>query len=233
MWIKEIDISEIRKDGRWKVELFTDILEKKSSVYTMIKVGDLVRERKENIKPFLSPSQEFNYIGLENIMPITGELISFNTKKGEEIKSVSKIFSFNDILYGRLRPNLNKAYLADNNSVLSKGICSGEFHVLIPDTFKILPNYLRTILSSKYIQSYVKFMQTGSALPRLSLKDLYQIEIPVPPMSIQQELENKLIIQSNKIKKLRAELASLPIEMIDEIEKITEKGFDHNILYKE
>jgi len=225
MWIKAITMSEIRQDGRWKVELFSDNQEKTSSVYEMVKIGDLVNERKGGVKPFLSPYKDFNYIGLENITPATGELLGFKPKKGEHIKSVSKTFEMNDILYGRLRPNLNKVYLADNNSGLSEGICSGEFHVLIPDTSIILPRYLRTILSSKYIQNYVKFMQTGSALPRLSLKDLYQIKIPVPPMVVQSELENMLIIKANRIRELREELTALPIEMINSLETITEQGF--------
>lgn len=224
MWIKEIEISKIRKDGRWKVELFTDILEKNSSVYNMVRIGEIVNERKENVKPSLFKNREFNYIGLENIVPMTGEITSFKPKKGEEIKSVSKIFAANDILYGKLRPNLNKVYLADKSNLLSEGICSSEFHVLIPDTKKVLPNYLRSILSSKYIQNYVYYMQTGSALPRLSLKDLYQIEIPLPPLSVQHELENKLKLQIDRIKDLREELNLLPKNMLIELEEVTEKG---------
>lgn len=224
MWIKEIEISKIRNDGRWKVELFTDILEKTTSVYNLVKIGEIVSERKENIKPSQYKDKEFNYLGLENIVPVTGEVISFKPKKGEEIKSASKIFALNDILYGKLRPNLNKVYLANETNLLSEGICSSEFHVLIPDANKVLPNYLRSILSSKYIQNYVHYMQTGSALPRLSLKDLYQIEIPLPPLSVQQELENKLKLQIERIKELRAELENSPKNMLSELEEVTEKG---------
>ncbi|MED4851777.1 restriction endonuclease subunit S [Caldifermentibacillus hisashii] len=222
MWTKTISFTELKKYGRWKVELFTTSEEKMLSAFEMVKIGLLVRERKENIKPYDFPDENFNYIGLENVTPLTGELINFNPKKGNEIKSTSRVFYKGDILYGRLRPYLNKVYLAIGE--VENGICSGEFHVLQPDFQKIMPHYLRTVLSSSYIQNYVKSMQTGSALPRLSIRDLLAIEIPVPPLEIQQEFENYIIEKTERLRELRREINALPNIMISKVVHSLETG---------
>lgn len=224
MWIKVVNSNDLKQDGRWKVELFTTTDTQVVSPYKMVKIKEIVKERKENIKPFESPDKPFKYIGLENVTPQTGELINFKPKKGNEIKSTSKVFHECDILYARLRPNLNKVYLATVEYEIEEGICSGEFHVLQPDTSKVLPNYLRTVLSSSYIQNYVKFMQTGSALPRLGIKDLLELEVPLPPLDVQSDLETFIISKINRIKTLKKEVNSLPDMMISTIENSLESG---------
>ncbi|WP_181294677.1 restriction endonuclease subunit S [Heyndrickxia sporothermodurans] len=224
MWIKVVNSKDLKQDGRWKVELFTTTDKQVESPYKMIKIKELVKERKENIKPFEFPDRPFNYIGLENVTPQTGELVNFNPKKGNEIKSTSKVFHEGDVLYARLRPYLNKVYLATANYEIEEGICSGEFHVLQPDTSKVLPNYLRTVLSSSYIQNYVKFMQTGSALPRLGIKDLMELEVPLPPLEVQSHFETFIINKIKRIATLKKELNSLPEMMISTVENSLESG---------
>lgn len=223
MWLKTITYKELKEQARWKVELFTTSEEKIYSKFEMVKLRTLLKERKENSNPFNFPNQTFNYIGLENIIPATGELLNFSPKKGSEIKSRAKVFYPGDILFGRLRPYLNKVYLAVGE--IETGICSGEFHVLVPDYAKVQPYYLRAVLSSEYIQKYVKSMQTGSALPRLGLKDLLEMEIPLPPYEVQHELEGFLFENTSRLVKLRKELNTLPEKIITNVENILKTGF--------
>lgn len=224
MWTKVINVKDLNQDGRWKVELFTTTDTQVGSSFEMIKIKELVKVRKENIKPYDFLETLFNYIGLENVTTQTGELVNFKPKKGIEVKSTSKVFYEHDILYARLRPNLNKVYLATEEYGISEGICSGEFHVLQPDVTKVLPNYLRTVLSSDYIQKYVKFMQTGSALPRLSLKDLLELEIPLPPLDIQYDLEDFIVRNIKRIRLLKKEVESLPQSMLSALEESLQSG---------
>ena len=161
MWTSKVNFSDLCAKEKWKVELFTNSKKESHSIYDMVPLKDIVQERKENFKPLSKPEESFNYIGLENIKSMTGELINFTPKLGKEIKSSTKKFYESDILYGKLRPYLNKVYLSERDAI-EAGICSSEFYVLIPDYSKVLPNYLRLILSSSYIQDYVNSMQTGS-----------------------------------------------------------------------
>ena len=150
---------------------------------------------------------------------MTGELINFTPKLGKEIKSSTKKFYESDILYGKLRPYLNKVYLSERDAI-EAGICSSEFYVLIPDYSKVLPNYLRLILSSSYIQDYVNSMQTGSTLPRININDLLNIKIPIPPINVQEDMERDIIKRKNRIKKITKELDLLPKLTISEVEKV-------------
>lgn len=222
MWTKITTIKDLEQSNRWKVELFTKSEERMLSAYDMVSIRSILTERKENIKPIDYPNEKFNYIGLENVTPLTGDLKKFVVKKGEQIKSTTRVFHKGDVLYGRLRPYLNKVYLAIGD--IEEGVCSGEFHVLKMDTTKVKPYFIRTVLSSSYVQSYVNSMQTGSALPRLGINDLLDIEIPIPPLDIQEEIEDYLIKKTKRLKHLKRELEELPNKMISEVVLSLEEG---------
>jgi type I restriction enzyme S subunit len=178
-------------------------------------LGDILQERKSSLNPRDYPDQLFNYIGLENVASLTGDLVNFAPKIGREIKSVSKLFQAGDILYGRLRPYLNKVYLAE--VPVASGVCSGEFYVMMPETSKILPRFLRTLLASEYVQQYVRNWQTGSALPRLSLDDLLEIQIPLPPLELQVKYEGFIQAAESSRRELTQRVERLPQALMDSV----------------
>ena len=97
--------------------------------YSLIELSKLANERRETIT--LSDDYgSVHYIGLENIESKTGRLVGFSIKHSNDIKSSCKLFYRGDILYGRLRPNLNKVLY---NDIFEKGECSTEIIVLTPN----------------------------------------------------------------------------------------------------
>ncbi|NAW99671.1 restriction endonuclease subunit S [Vibrio sp. V23_P3S9T160] len=153
-----------------------------NSEFNLIKLKNLVKERKLGIESKRYPSHKFNYVGLENIEPNKGCLVDFEPRLGSEIKSRSKVFRCGDVLFGRLRPNLNKVYCIDDTLV--EGVCSTEFFVLVSSD-KILPKYLEAILSSDYIKNKVVSLVSGATLPRVSINEFLDLDIPVPPLETQ------------------------------------------------
>jgi restriction endonuclease S subunit len=99
--------------------------------------------------------------------------------------------------------------VADGQEV-EKGICSGEFFVLIVDKQRIRPHVLRSILASDFVLDIVKKYQSGTALPRLHQNDFLDIPIPIPPMDIQVQIEHFLLKANEYRRRLTAELESLP-----------------------
>ena len=224
MWIGTRDFNELVELTRWKVEFFCDSAENNvSSVFPLIRIGEIVEERCETIDPQEYPEQSFNYIGLENVQTLTGDLINFEPCLGIEIRSRSKVFKSQDILYGRLRPYLNKVFLADGQGV-EIGICSGEFFVLVADKQKFRPYVLRSILASNYVLDFVKKYQSGMALPRLHKNDFFDIKIPVPPLDIQAEVEDFLIKANTRRRHLMAELEELPHSTMIKLVTTLQKG---------
>lgn len=118
-----------------------------------------------------------NYLSLAHVQSHTGELVTAN----EESAGTCFTFKRDDVLFGRLRPYLNKVHRAER-----PGCCSPEFHVLRvkPDT-ALLPEYLATILRSSLILAQTRHMMTGNTHPRLANDDVVNLIIPVPDIATQ------------------------------------------------
>jgi len=106
---------------------------------------EVVEQTNERITPSIdSPDEVVNYIGLANIQSNTGELVGFKPVQGKEILSSSPKFAKGDILFGRMRPYLNKVWIAEFD-----GICSGEALVFRPNKNKVDTQFLHTLLLSQ------------------------------------------------------------------------------------
>ena len=81
----------------------------------------------------------------------------------------------------------------------------------------ILPNYLRWILSTDYVQQLINKKQTGTALPRISNHDLLEIPIPIPDMAGQQEIEKYLEKRKSEFKDLKKEFLEHPKNTMEKI----------------
>lgn len=106
------------------------------------------------------------------------------------------LFEAGDVLFGKLRPYLAKAWVATFS-----GACTTEALVLRPNAC-VLSSYLcRVILSPDFIRE-VDTTTFGSKMPRADWADIGNIEIPVPPLAVQCEIEKKLSAQSTQIARL-------------------------------
>lgn len=224
MFTKLLPFSELTAQSRWKVEFFvSDHNAAKSTTYPLVPLKDLLEDRRESVDPQDYPTHLFNYLGLEHVQPLTGDLSDgYKPREGRAILSRCKVFRCGDILYGRLRPTLNKVFVADGTVL--EGICSGEFYVLIPNVQRILPQFARSLLASRYVQDVVKSMTSGSALPRLALEDLLEIEIPLPTIEVQKEYEELLVSQNAKRRLLMAELREGPAADLEAVVSALEEG---------
>lgn len=201
--------TELPAASRWNVSLFAaDVQTASDAVYDAVPIGELVAPRREALNPPDYPDHLFNYLGLEHVAPLTGDLVGFSPTIGSGVRSRSKVFHSGDLLYGRLRANLNKVYLAE--APVEEGICSGEFYVLIPDTALVMPRFLRCLLASDFVLAHVGRLQGGSALPRLDLDDLLRLEVPLPPREVQEEMAAFIGTQDARRRAIAHEAHHLP-----------------------
>lgn len=206
MYLSAIDHQALKLSGAWSVGVWKTGGLNQKSAFPQVKLNEIFSVRKEFIEPVEIQASNLVYLGLENIESNTGLLLRAASAGLLDIKSRSKIFRRGDILYGRLRPYLNKVYL----SSFDEGICSNEFIVLIPKEDIITKHFARWILSSKYVLDYVREMQFGSSLPRLNEKDLLELRVPLPPLQEQQAIEQMLIESDRFILKTRSILNGIP-----------------------
>src|SRR5207248_656804 len=59
--------------------------------------------------------------------------------------------------------------------------------IITPDTSKVLPEYVYTIMSSERFVTTATDNKTGVAIRRIVLRTLKTIEIPLPPLEVQKE----------------------------------------------
>jgi len=187
-----IDAEDFLASRRWNAEHFLPFEANPSAKtsYKLRKLGEVVSERREFLFPRDYPDWNLNFVGLENISQSTRRLVNFSPRMGSEIKSRSKIFRGGDVLYGRLRPSLNKCLIVGD--YFSEGICSTEIFVLISKPALIEPEYLGELLVSEQVRTRVTALVAGAALPRIQLSDFLDVEVPVPELEIQKRLVAKL-----------------------------------------
>jgi restriction endonuclease S subunit len=140
-------------------------------------------------KTVISEVTNLPYVGLENIESNTGNYIETTDKQSF---GTAVVFKGNQVLFPKLRPYLNKVYLAEFD-----GVCSTEFHVLDSKTADLTNQFLATFLRSRVVVSQTKHLMSGNTLPRLQTEDIENLLIPLPPISLQQEIASH--IQSVKV----------------------------------
>lgn len=216
-----IETEQLTTSSRWNVESF--LLAKNVSSFhcdfEVASLSKLVCERRESVNPSDSPDKEIHYIGLENISQNDGVLVGDIQKKGCEIKSRSRIFYPGDILYGKLRPDLNKCLLVDNDI---EGACSGEIIVLIPNLELINPVFLKELLLSKYVSQHIMSMTSGATLPRLNVKEFLNIRVPLPGLDIQNKMAKHMLSKRNKVMEFEREIKHLKEMLVNELHEFIE-----------
>jgi restriction endonuclease S subunit len=150
-------------------------------------LGESLEISRERIEPGKHPEAVFNYVGLENIEGHTGKLLPYHPTQGAKIKSTKNIFHRGEILFGKLRPNLNKVHLAGD-----EGICSTDIFVLRPCNEKLHPEFATNYLRSPAVLSFVSGAMSGANLPRISQETLHRIEIPLPPLTLQTQFAQRV-----------------------------------------
>jgi type I restriction enzyme S subunit len=154
---------------------------------------------RERIEPVEHSGNLFNYIGLESIEGHTGKLLTYKHALGSEIKSTKNVFHPGEILYGKLRPYLNKVHLAE-----ADGICSTDIYVLRSKQRQMHPKFAANFLRSPAVLNVASNAMAGANLPRIRLDLLLAIPIPIPPLAEQERIV-KLLDDADELRKLRAQ----------------------------
>jgi len=150
--------------------------------------GDVLTRVDSKIDPLSSPNKSHFYVGLEHIESHTGRLLQEDGEvtDGSEIQSVKTAFKAGDILYGKLRPNLNKVLAADQD-----GICSTDIWALRTSAV-LLPEFAFRYLLSPATYIRAGQLAAGANLPRLSADAFDRIPIPIPTLPEQQRIVDVL-----------------------------------------
>ncbi|MDX1350364.1 MAG: restriction endonuclease subunit S [Putridiphycobacter sp.] len=153
-----------------------------------VHLDEVLIQSKEKHKP--EKIENLFYVGLEHIEKETGNLTE-NVGE-EEIKTVKNKFISGQILYGKLRPYLNKVHLAKK-----EGVCSTDILVFTPSE-KIYGKYALLFMLSRQFVNDMSNNTNGVNLPRVSTKYVNEYKVPLPSLKEQhqivQEIESRLSV---------------------------------------
>jgi len=166
-------------------------------------LGEITEPSNEKVNP--SKIQEMPYVGLKHIAKNTGRLLDHGFSSG--VRSTKTKFYRGDLLYGKLRPYLNKVYVADFD-----GVCSTDI-LVFPKSPSISNKYLLyRFLCSDFVE-YANRNVSGVQHPRVNFKTLSRFPTPLPPLPEQhrivariEEFFTKLDAGVGALKKIKAQL---------------------------
>ena len=115
-----------------------------------------------------------------------GRLLTIKTVGERKAVGDKTIFNRGDILYSKLRPYLLKILVAPQ-----EGICTPE---IIPFTCygDICNDYIVSFLKSPYVDDYINAVTFGVKMPRVGTETIISLPIPLPPLSEQQRIVEKI-----------------------------------------
>lgn len=144
----------------------------------------------EHVKLQKDPDGSESYIGLEHLQK-GGGLLGIGA--AQELKSKKVVFQKGDLLYGKLRPYLNKHCIAEFDGVASTDI------LVYRVSEEVYAKFINNYLNMPFVIEYANSNSNGINLPRVSPGVMNELPIPLPPLHESKKIVNKIEILFAKI----------------------------------
>lgn len=220
-------IEMMKKEAEKQLLAIADILESTLSYYldeknihtgNIVKLSDICSQDKKQIYPKSEEARRLKYVGMEDIESNTGKIIVNETIGWDSISSNTFYFNQNHVLYGKLRPYLNK--VAEPNF---EGRCSTELVPILPKS-SCKREYLALLLRTPQTIHAVMKNKNGSRMPRADMNEIMKVRINLPNTNEQKKILKKMILNSTQLDELRSSIRlqlnainQLPASILNEV----------------
>ena len=141
--------------------------------WTRVRLDTLVRATRTTCRPEDLPPGAL-YVGLEHVSAEVGVHRAVAAAEAD-LRSGKYRFERGDVLFGKLRPNLRKVAVAR-----CAGVCSTDLLPLRPMD-PASAHLLAFQLRSAELAAVIGALIAGANLPRIGVRDLLALEVPLPP----------------------------------------------------
>lgn len=163
------------------------------------RLRDICDVDKQLVEPSSPLATSLPYISLEHVESDTGRILRSAPEPIEdEGKSTTYFFDERHVLYGKLRPYLNKVALPS-----FRGRCTTELVPLLPKSHTDR-SFLAWVLRRKETVDAAMSQKTGSRMPRADIDNLLSLRIALPPLSEQKRITAILKEQMAAVDRARA-----------------------------
>ena len=144
-------------------------------------LSEIVRPSRQRGLP--DEVRSMQYVGLEHVEAHTMKLVE--RACAYKARSSSMRFSRGDVLYGKMRPYLNKVWVAEFD-----GVCSAEF-LVFPKRDELSNEFLAMRLNAEDFVTFANGQVSGER-PRVDFPRLARFPIALPPAAEQERIVAKL-----------------------------------------
>lgn len=171
-------------------------------------LGDVIRRHNEIIHPGDRKDGEATFVGLEHIESNTGGRIGSIKIDLGKLTGRKPTFRRGQIVYGYLRPYLNKVWIAEFDGCSSVDQFAFDVSESDADT-----QYIAAFMRSDSFLRASRIVTTTGQLPRISIDEIAAVPIHLPPLAEQRriaaELSAKLTAAEALTARIREELAAI------------------------
>lgn len=159
----------VGRDGKYRIDLPEE--------WQLVHLGDIAHLRGTKVHPAERP--ELKFVGMDDIA--AEGMAILQSRPFTEMKSAGNYFEPGDVLYGRLRPYLNKTSIATFN-----GAASGELLAIVPSE-AIEGKLLQYFMHAKSFVNRAMGTISGDR-PRIDFETIAGFDFPLPPLAEQQRI---------------------------------------------
>ncbi|MEO8681250.1 MAG: hypothetical protein ABI665_19525 [Vicinamibacterales bacterium] len=190
------------------------------------RLGDVLLRHNEIIHPGDRENGEATLVGLEHIEPNTGRRIGSLTIDLGKLTGRKPTFRRDQIVYGYLRPYLNKVWIAEFDGCSSVDQFAFDVRPDLADT-----NFIAAFMRSETFLRRSRVVTTTGQLPRISVDEVAAVPIELPPIADQRriaaELQTSLVAADaarHAAKERLAAAEALPAAYLREVFERSEAG---------
>ena len=172
------------------------------------RLGQILHLRNQVVHPGDNAVGQETFVGLEHIEPGTGKRTGSIEVDKASLTGRKPQFFKEDIVYGYLRPYLNKVWVADFD-----GLCSVDQYVFSVDRTKTNAAFVAWFMRSPIYLARAPIGLTPGQLPRIRTEEVSSVELNLPPLSEQDrtvgKLTGKMTVVGQLCKELEEELDAI------------------------
>ncbi|MDR4989126.1 MAG: restriction endonuclease subunit S [Bacteroidales bacterium] len=179
--------------------------------WEVVELGDICERISISIQP--NPNGDKLYVGLEHIIP--GQIYLTDFGRESEVVSSKAAFKKGEILYGKLRPYLDKAVIAHFDGISSTDI------LIFTGKNDVENDFLIHFFHTEMLIDFAKSTTTGVQHPRTSWSSLKKLKLGLPSKAERRFIakslnlfENKLLFHQKKKQSLTALFKTLLHELM-------------------
>lgn len=149
----------------------------------MVALGEVASVRSSLVDPTDAEFAALPHIAPDSIERDTGRLLSFTSVSDANVTSGKYRFKPGDVLYSKIRPNLNKVALVD-----FAGLCSADMYAITVNSADVTTRYLTHLLRSPGFLNYAARLSNRANIPKLNRTQLLSFRFRLPPLGEQRRV---------------------------------------------